>query len=308
MLLSKVYRKGGRFYRRNGTNDISLLYRCCLTDSSSCRRKSGGNVTKNRNKKKKKWSTERERREMFLADSDSGAEGMSNDGGSKHIMKGLNFLRPLGDKESDFNYIRFGGFHNFFTVEDALELFKDFNVSEEDIVRQYYNINDRGSGDLKPTGVWFVRVQKEHFLKIFDHRNSVGCFTGLTNLLKIHEKDWNAAKKINVDLFGGHEDKCVVVDNIPRIQHTGMQIRAFLSGFCINPGEVRVCARKSGSGDRDMAGFAIVPLHSKEEARRAVLEKHLTYFGNWRASVTLPAQIPVRQQYNWHQSPQKWVP
>jgi len=115
------------------------------------------------------------------------------------------------------------------------------------------------------------------------------------------------AKKDSKRLFGGPEDHCVVVNNVPRIRHFGMQVRAFLSGFDVNPSEVRVFARRNMNYS-DSAGFAIVPLHCKEEAKRAMLEKHLTYFGNWRASVTSPSQIPLKQQFNWHQIPTKRVP
>lgn len=233
----------------------------------------------------------------------------------RQIMKGLNFFsqddgkgrgaRQNGEDEQKYSYVRLTGFHNFLSVDDILDMFPDFELTRSDVIRQYqYQKSHHGAKDLKSTGLWFLRVRNKFFLKMFDHRNSVGCFTGLINLLKIHEQDWTKAQKLNAELFDGDEDRCVIVSNIPDAYATGAQVRSFLSDFHIKLGALRVHKDESGVDGYSGSNYAIVPFESREEAQRAVLEKHLEYVGSWRVSVTPPSQnLNAKSHNRWHQAP-----
>ena len=214
----------------------------------------------------------------------------------RKIMSRLNFFQDKPKKNEKYNYVRMTGFHHYISVQDIADLFEPFGVRENDVVRQFQYQEGNGLKDLKASGLWLIRVPKEHFFQLFDHRNTVSSFTGLVNLLKVHEQDWNKANDMQRELFDGSDEKCVVVNNIPSAHSVGRQIRDFFYDFEILPGALRIHNKKSSTS---ASGFAIVPLASKEEAQRAILERHLKYFGSWRVSVTSPGhQIIARLHQN----------
>ncbi len=215
----------------------------------------------------------------------------------RKIMSRLNFFQETPKKNEKFNYIRMTGFHNYICIQDIIDLFEPFGVRNDDIVRQFQYQEGNGLKDLKASGLWLIRVRKEHFFKLFDDRNTVSSFTGLINLLKVHEEDWKKAQDMQRELFDGDDEKCVVVNNIPSAHSVGRQIRDFFSDFEILPGALRIHNQKSSTST---SGFAIVPFLSKEEAQRAILERHLKYFGSWRVSVTSPGHNIIARLHQNH--------
>lgn len=212
-------------------------------------------------------------------------------------------MKKLPDREETDMFIEVKGFVQYSSTEDMLQLFGDFGIKRQDIARQYENPIERNhsyeQSIVKATKNWTLRVKSSNFEAVFDNRLNNCYFTACASLVK-KQSDGAVEFEHNETMFGGSEDHCVVVSSTPRSHRGANSIRAFFSGFTIGKG----CITSFGD-ETKASGQSVVRFKSKDEAERAILEKHLDYLGSRRVSVTAPGQAMTSPHFQnkFHQRP-----